>query len=295
VEKKIFTSNKRITKAKKKHILFRRNMGESGHVRSKIWVDQNLMSKRELFNQDLSAGLKNPSGRGKRLIVVHIGNEKGFVNKGLLVFEGIKCGDYHDEMNSEKFEAWFTKILSLIPQNSVVVLDNAPYHSRVLEKWPTSAWRKEQIKEFLEIKQIPFENNLLKCELLDLASLHKPVQPLYAVEELAAAHNVKILRTPPYHCELNPIEMIWAQVKGYVAANNKTFKLEDVRLLLEKGIQNVTPERWEKCVQHVIKEEDKMWNLDGLMETVVEPLIINLRDSSNDSSDMNISDNSDIN
>jgi hypothetical protein len=100
--------------------------------------------------------------------------------------------------------------------------------------------------------------------------------------------------TALYHCELNPIEMIWAQVKGYVAANNKTFKLEDVRLLLEKGIQNVTPERWEKCVQHVIKEEDKMWNLDGLMETVMEPLIINLQDSSDDSSDMNISDNSDI-
>jgi predicted O-methyltransferase YrrM len=55
-------------------------------------------------------------------------------------------------MNSEKFEAWFIKILSLIPQNSVVVLDNAPYHSRVLEKWPTSAWRKEQIKEFLKKK-----------------------------------------------------------------------------------------------------------------------------------------------
>jgi hypothetical protein len=81
----------------------------SGHVRSKIWVDQNVMSKRELFNQDLSAVLKNPSGRGKRLIVVHIGNEKSFVNKGLLVFEGIKCGDYHDEMNYEKFEAWFLR------------------------------------------------------------------------------------------------------------------------------------------------------------------------------------------
>jgi transposase len=63
------------------------------------------------------------------------------------------------------------------------------------------------------MKQIPFENNLLKCELLDLASLHKPVQSVYAVEELAAAYNVKILRTPPYQCELNPIEIIWAQVK----------------------------------------------------------------------------------
>jgi transposase len=124
----------------------------------------------------------------------------------------------------------------LIPKNSAVVLDNAPYHSRVLEKWPTSAWRKEQIKEFLEIKQIPFENNLLKCELLDLASLHKPVQPLYADEELAAAHNVKILRTPPYHWELNPIEMIWAQVKGYVAAGSiKLQRRSSLNLLGEAG------------------------------------------------------------
>jgi hypothetical protein len=83
--------------------------------------------------------------------------------------------------------------------------------------------------------------------------------------------------------------MIWPQVKDYVLANNKTFKLEDVTLLLEKGIQNVTPEGWEKWMQQVIKE-DKMWNMDGLMETVIEPLIINLQDSSDDSSDMNISD-----
>jgi hypothetical protein len=48
-------------------------------------------------------------------------------------------------------------------------------------------------------------------------------------------------------------------------------------------------------VQHVIKERDKMWNLDSLIETVIEPLIINLQDSSDNSSDMNISDNSDIN
>jgi hypothetical protein len=63
VEKKIFTSNKRIAKAKKKTYHLDETWVNSGHVRSKIWVDQNVMSKRELFNQDLSAGLKNPSGR----------------------------------------------------------------------------------------------------------------------------------------------------------------------------------------------------------------------------------------
>jgi hypothetical protein len=31
------------------------------------------------------------------------------------------------------------------------------------------------------------------------------------------------------HCELNPIELIWAQVKGFVAKNNTTFRLKDAK------------------------------------------------------------------
>jgi hypothetical protein len=58
VEKKIFTSNKRIAKAKKNIYYLDETWVNSGHVRSKIWVDPNVMSKRELFNQDLLAGLK---------------------------------------------------------------------------------------------------------------------------------------------------------------------------------------------------------------------------------------------
>ncbi|KAJ8983152.1 hypothetical protein NQ317_016251 [Molorchus minor] len=30
---------------------------------------------------------------------------------------------------------------------------------------------------------------------------------------MAKARDVTILRLPPYHCELNPIELIWAQKK----------------------------------------------------------------------------------
>lgn len=43
--------------------------------------------------------------------------------------------DFHKEMTGAVFEEWFTKILSKLKQNSVVVLDNAPYHSRKVEKY----------------------------------------------------------------------------------------------------------------------------------------------------------------
>ena len=92
----------------------------------------------------LYKGLKNPSGKGKRLIILHIGSDNGFLDGGLLIFESKQTNDYHEEMNGEVFKEWFEGILSkLVPQN--VIMDNAPYHSFRLYKRPNSSWRKQQI------------------------------------------------------------------------------------------------------------------------------------------------------
>ena len=43
--------------------------------------------------------------------------------------------------------------VQLIPNldsQSLIVLDNASYHSRILNKQPTSSWRKSDIYEWLE-------------------------------------------------------------------------------------------------------------------------------------------------
>jgi hypothetical protein len=44
---------------------------------------------------------------------------------------------------------------------------------------------------------------------------------------IANLHGHEVLRSPVCHCELNPIELIWAQVNGFVAENNITFRLKD--------------------------------------------------------------------
>jgi hypothetical protein len=46
---------------------------------------------------------------------------------------------------------------------------------------------------------------------------------------------------------LNPIELIWAQVKGFVAENNKTFRLKDVKELVYGGFGRITKEVWGKA------------------------------------------------
>ncbi|XP_011554813.3 uncharacterized protein LOC105386028 [Plutella xylostella] len=99
-----------------------------GHTMPKVWSDTTITSARAAFMSGLSTGLKNPSGKGKRLIITHVGSEDGFVEGALLVFESKKDGDYHKEMNSDTFENWFKGMIEKLPENSVIVMDNASYH-----------------------------------------------------------------------------------------------------------------------------------------------------------------------
>lgn len=71
-----------------------------------------------------------------------------------LVFKAGQCsGDYHGQMNRENFTKWLTeKLLCNIPENSVVVLDNAPYHSVLADKVPTKSSLKSDMVAWLSKK-----------------------------------------------------------------------------------------------------------------------------------------------
>jgi hypothetical protein len=53
------------------------------------------------------------------------------------------------------------------------------------------------------------------------------------------------------HCELNPIELILAQVKGFVAENNTTFRLKDVEELVYGGFGRIAKEVWKGVMKEV--------------------------------------------
>jgi len=70
------------------------------------------------------------SGNG-RIIVNHLGSEDGFLLGGDDIFISKKdTKDYHGNMNHERYHEWFKKILTLLPDKSVVVVDQAPYHKK---------------------------------------------------------------------------------------------------------------------------------------------------------------------
>ncbi|XP_043259683.1 uncharacterized protein LOC122401547 [Colletes gigas] len=232
----------------------------------------------------LYTGMRNPSSTGKRLIVCHIGSKDGFLPGAMWAFESTKSGDFQEEINAVSFENWFLKVLAKLEKYAVIVMDDAPYHSRKVEKIPTTATKIENIKSWLISKNIQFDENLLKAELLAIVNTLRNKYDAYVVDEIARRHNKIVLRLPPYHCELNPIELIWMEIKTYIASYNTSSKFNDIKNLLVEAVDTISPKKWKSSVQHVEeKVETMMWELDNIIENNTEPIIININEASSSS------------
>lgn len=94
--------------------------------------------------------------------------------------------------------------------------------------------------------------------MLHIAKQNKPTNNCYAIDEIAKLRNINVLRLPPYPCKLNPLEMIWAQIKNYIIKRNVTFEFAKMKILFYKAVNAVTKGNWKNCVEHVnTKVENK--------------------------------------
>ena len=118
--------------------------------------------------------------------------------------------DYHDSMNGDSYEQYFANSLCTnVPQGSLIVINNAPYHSRNDETYPVSKWKKQQYIDWLKSKDNVVPKKILRAELWTMCRQERDRCPVKIVESIAKNAGHETLRLPPHHCELNPIEMVW--------------------------------------------------------------------------------------
>ncbi|GBP12635.1 hypothetical protein EVAR_10289_1 [Eumeta japonica] len=103
------------------------------------------------------------------------------------------------------------------------------------------------------------------------------------------AHGHVVLRLPPYHPDFNPIENIWAQIKGHVSSQNVAMNLTKVKELVENKVNSIGPEDWKKVVEHAKKCEAEFMRWEHKIDGWIEKLLIHVSDSS-DNDDIQISD-----
>jgi transposase len=151
--------------------------------------------------------------------------------------------DYHGNFNAEIFEDLFSTLCQTLYENYGPVnihMDGASYHKRRVETIPSSNSKKQELIDWLNAHDIPFSSNLKRPELLELVRINKEKVP-FACVKIAERYEHELSFTPPYHCELQPIEGVWAVVKGEVARSAPHSNLLSVRnTLLEAFKKKIT-------------------------------------------------------
>ncbi|PSN48823.1 hypothetical protein C0J52_05103 [Blattella germanica] len=168
------------------------------------------------------------------------------------------------------------KLFPNISHPSVIVLDSALYHSVQENKPPSKYAVKQEMMKWLQDNKIKFSADMKKDELFELIQRFKPQEKTYHIDKLISMHGHIALRLPPYMCELTAIELAWAAIKCYVREHNMTSDLSLTRLQqeTENAVISITPADWEGYISHVKKLKDEFRQKDGLMEYVMESLII---------------------
>lgn len=237
-------------------------------IRPEVYLDETYVNKNHSndfiwYSGEDGPWVQKPTGKGERLIIINAITKSGWVSGAKLVFKSTrKTGDYHGQMNWDLFKKWFTEmLLPNIPKNSLIIMDNVPYHNTLSEHSPpTPLCSKKRIMEWLEQNKIYCRDDCLKPELVEILK-KMATESLYAIDEIARSNGHEVIRTPPYHPELQPIETCWGVVKNHVA-RNCNFTMNNLIEQLDSGFDKVTAKTCVEIIAKVRKVEDEFWTED---------------------------------
>ena len=241
-------------------------------LRPEVYLDESYVNKNHsndfvwYYNDD-GPWIQKPTGKGERLIIMNAISKDGWIPGAKVTFKSTrKTGDYHGQMNQTMFTKWFEeKLLPNIPAHSLIIMDNAAYHNVLSPvSAPTPSCKKERIRSWLEKNNFPMKEDCLKAELVDVLTKVGP-QPTYTLDEIANKKGHEILRTPPYHPELQPIETCWGILKNEIA-RNCDFTMDNLIKQLESAFGKINDKTCAGLIRKTREVEDAFWRDDAALD-----------------------------
>uniref|UniRef100_A0A1B0F009 C2H2-type domain-containing protein n=1 Tax=Lutzomyia longipalpis TaxID=7200 RepID=A0A1B0F009_LUTLO len=189
----------------------------------------------------------NISKKMKRFLIMHVASVEGFVEGALHWFEtDKKLGE--EEMTGDAFLEYFRKILPLLRENSVIVMDDASYHS------------------------VKSENNVVDW-----------------IDDVAEKSGQTILRLPPYHGDLNPIEYAWPACIAYMQEKLPASPANVADLLQEATTSLITQQDWKDYALKAEEEEARCTQVDEIANSMLNDVEMTSEDEYDPSSSGNSS------
>ena len=221
--------------------------------------------------------------RNSRLVMVHtIFSEKNkkangdwLVEPAVWSTEWKKKRDnfqYWGKTSAENLEAIYGDALFTLAQDAkadskyILLLDNYSAHKRIRDElrgtaediidWVNKGNNEEVDDELRQVVHVLQQSAAVRGMQVDKKELYKALTskgvPLYALEVLAKRYNnMEVKYLPPYYSELNPIELLWAEVKRFYRMD--TDPKDDWDKRMEKAWESITPAFIESCFDRSIR------------------------------------------
>jgi transposase len=249
-----------------KYLIEKRRLEGQSHISDVIYIDETFVQKNYVkykilrpLNNSKKIRFKMSIGKGTRFSIIHAGSENGFI-------AGAEHISINSEINGEIFENWMkTNFLPKLPPNSVVIYDNAATHSVRYNKPPVQSSTIKTIKNWLLINNIEYNQSAKKQELLKLVK-ENTFNNYYNVDYTVLKAGHIPLRLPPYHCILNPIELVWAQLKKSISKYNFNNNTIEFKNLISSTFKKINPTFWQNCIRHVVKIESEFRIRDKIID-----------------------------
>ena len=168
-------------------------------------------------------------------------------------------GDYHKVFNAQNYLTWFCEqLLPNLHEPSLIIIDNASYHKSKPYSAPNaSKMKKAQVLYELSLRGISYDTSTsaVEAKILLRKWVNDNIEP--AIVEAATKFGHQIVFTPPHFSDLQPIELLWARIKGAVGRQyNKYTTLRDVSERLNTQFQVLDTEEGRSAVQAIINHVD---------------------------------------
>ncbi|XP_050722331.1 uncharacterized protein LOC127001587 [Eriocheir sinensis] len=269
-----------------KYLRILNNNRNISNPRPEVYVGETYVSQKELLG---TVGPKSKTEKGAQFVVVHAGGKKGFVPGGLLIFKP-KTGSnarYHNATSPECFRTWLeNQLLPNISNNSLIIVNNSPGHSKLGVQVPNRSMKKSDIIHWLVENNIAHDSSISKSELLYLAYSNKD-KYAYEIDQIAHGKGHEVLRLPPYHDHLNPIALIWDNVKSEIKRefSNADKTSQKFKNLITDALAKVSTEDWRTHMEMITQIEEEYRNKDDAVDHLLETLTISLDEATTDEED----------
>lgn len=216
------------------------------------------------------------------------------------IFEGGKkqTKDYHGMFNHEYFVQWMEKLIQALKvrniNNAIIVMDNAKYHKKLPDTTPRKNSTKENLILACQQYGIEFRAGDTKFLLWNRLQeyIQTNVQPV--IVKLAKDAGHEVMFSPPHYSDLQPIETVWAIVKGIVGRQySVTTTFKDVLIRLQDSFNNLQSHSVQGCIDKANQNLRKLKQHIIAIETMNEKEDDDEECSASDSSSNTLSDDSD--